>query len=132
MDISFFQFFTDPIFRAPMLGSLLICLAMGVVGVILFIRGRLLIGEALSHAVYPGVVLSAMAAALIFSFPGEDEGLFVLIGAFLSALVGLFFLDFLEKKLRMYGDAALCFMLSLFFGVGVLFASRIQFTHAVW
>lgn len=132
MEIGFFQLFTDPIFRAPMIGSLLISLAMGVVGVILFIRRRLLIGEALSHAVYPGIVVSAMVAALFFSFPGEDEGLFVLVGAFLSALAGLFFLDFLERKMRMYSDAALCFMLSLFFGVGVLLVSRIQLTHAAW
>jgi manganese/zinc/iron transport system permease protein len=132
MAISLLELFTDPIFRAPFIGSMLICLAMALVGVILFVRHRLLSGEALSHAIYPGVVISAMVASALYAFPGEDEGLSVIMGAFISSLIGLFCLDFLEKKVRLYGDAALCFILSVFFGVGVLFASRIQYTHAIW
>jgi manganese/zinc/iron transport system permease protein len=38
----------------------------------------------------------------------------------------------MEHRVRVKNDAALCFVLAIFFGVGVLVASRIQFTHALW
>lgn len=38
----------------------------------------------------------------------------------------------MERRFHVKNDAALCLVLSVFFGVGVLVASRIQFTHALW
>jgi len=86
----------------------------------------------MSHAAYPGVVISVIAAG--FFFPDSDEALsfLVLCGAFLTALLGLKCIDLLEKRFRVKDDAALCFILSFFFGAGILAASRIQTTHALW
>ena len=126
------DYFTDPVLRAPTIGCMLMCFASSLVGVLVFIRKRSLLGESLSHASYPGVVLSA----LLFSFltPSSDQlvGVGILAGAFLSALLGFFLIDLLEKRFRVKSDAALCLILSVFFGVGVLLASRIQITHALW
>ena len=127
-----FQYFVDPVLRAPTIGSMLMCLSSSLIGVIVFIRKRSLLGEALSHASYPGVVLSVLVVAGLF--PTLDEGIpvAVLVGAFISALLGLWVIDLMERRLKVKNDAALCFVLSSFFGVGILVASRIQVTHALW
>lgn len=129
---SFWDYFTDPVLRAPTIGSMLMCLASSLVGVVAFLRKRSLLGEALSHASYPGVVLSVLFAAMFLPNSEEGMAISILVGAFISSLIGLLVIDRLERKLRVTGDAALCLVLSVFFGVGILIASRIQVTHALW
>jgi manganese/zinc/iron transport system permease protein len=130
--MSFWDYFTDPVLRAPTLGSMLMCLASSLIGAVIFLRKRSLLGETLSHAAYPGVVMSVVVVAACF--PRSDDALSygVLVGAFLTALLGLWVVDRMEKKLSVKSDAALCFVLSVFFAVGVLIASRIQTTHSLW
>lgn len=130
--MNFLDFFTDPVLRAPTIGSMLMCFASSLVGVVVFLRKRSLVGEALSHAAYPGVVLSVLFTGLIFPYSEDILAFTVLAGAFITALCGLKVIDFLERKLKVKNDAALCFTLSFFFGIGVLVASRIQVTHALW
>jgi manganese/zinc/iron transport system permease protein len=108
------------------------CLASALVGIIIFLRKQSLLGESLSHAAYPGVICGMLFSTLFFS---EDDDnflipLFVLGGAFFSALLGLWVIYFMEKKLRVRSDSALCFVLSSFFGIGLTIASRMQSTHS--
>ncbi|NGX38946.1 MAG: Manganese transport system membrane protein MntB [Chlamydiae bacterium] len=102
------------------------CFLSGLIGCLVFLQKRSLVGEALSHAAYPGVVLSAFFAA--FLLPSSEGGgaALILLGAFVFGMLGLLSIDALEKKLKISSDAALCFVLSIFFGVGVLVASRMQ------
>ena len=130
--MSILEFFTDSLLRAPMIGSILMCMGAALVGVFLFLRKESLLGEALSHGAYPGVVLSALVASFFFRSPGADGGALTLLGAFLSALLGLKLIGWLKRRLKMHSDAALCLILSLFFGFGVLIASRLQVTHPLW
>ena len=127
-----FEYFVDPVLRAPTIGSMLMCLASSLIGVIVFIRKRSLLGEALSHASYPGVVLSIVIIAGLFPASDDLLAMAVLVGAFISALIGLWVIDVMERRLKVKNDAALCFVLSAFFGLGILIASRIQVTHALW
>ncbi len=126
------DFFTDPLLRAPTIGSMLMCAASSLIGVIVFIRRKSLVGEALSHAAYPGLVLSA--GLVSFFIPILDERYFALflVGAFCSSLLGLYFFTVLQKRFKVKGDSALCFMLSSFFGIGVLFAGRMQVTSPLY
>lgn len=126
------HYFTDPVLQAPTIGSMLMCLSSALVGVLVFLRKRSLLGEALSHAAYPGVVLSVLFMASFFPLASDIASWGILIGAFLSSLLGLWVIDTIEWRFRVKNDAALCFVLSVFFGFGVLVASRIQFTHALW
>ncbi|MGC1878962.1 MAG: iron chelate uptake ABC transporter family permease subunit [Rhabdochlamydiaceae bacterium] len=125
-------YFTDPVLQAPTIGSMLMCLSSALVGVVVFLRKRSLLGEALSHATYPGVVLSVLFMALFFPLSSDLMALAILIGAFLTSLLGLWVIEKLERRFHVKNDAALCFVLSVFFGFGVLVASRIQYTHALW
>lgn len=132
MHSSLWLYFTDPVLQAPTLASMLMCLSSALIGVIVFLRKRSLLGEALCHATYPGVVLSALVCSFFFSLSSDSMIFAILTGAFLTVLLGLFVIERLEERFRVRADTALCFVIALFFGVGVLLASRIQFTHVLW
>lgn len=126
-----FSFFTDSVLRAPTIGCMLMCFSAGLIGVIVFLRKESLIGEALSHAAYPGVILGVLGAGA-FGLDENNElalALTALGGAFLTANLGLGCIRMLETKLKVPGDAALCFVLSSFFGIGLTLASEVQFTY---
>lgn len=114
-----------------MLGSLFMGLAASLIGVLTFLRKRSLLAESLSHASYPGAVLAISVFALFFPST-EPPSVIILIGSFLSALLGLFAINWIHKKGKIKNDAALCLILSGFFGVGLTFASLLQWTHPVW
>lgn len=126
------SFFVDPILRAPTLGTMLMGLACGLIGCLVFLKKRSLVGEALSHAAYPGVVVSVAIASFLFPFSEQGIQWSLLAGALVSCCLGLWALELLEKKLNISSDAALCFVLSIFFGAGILIASRFQLTHPLW
>ena len=125
-----FSFFTDPVLRAPTIGCMLMCLAASLMGVIVFLRRESLIGEAIAHASYPGVILGVIVAGGLSISESEELSLSILalIGAFFSALLGLGAIQFLEKKMHVSSDAALCFVLSSFFGIGLTMTSEVQFS----
>lgn len=125
------EYFTDAVLRGPTIGSMLMCLAAALIGVVIFLRKQSLIGESLSHAAYPGVIFGVMGAgALSLDASNElDVALLIMLGAFLSALLGLWAIYFLEKYFKFRTDSALCFVLSAFFGIGITFASQVQSTH---
>ncbi len=128
----FLDYFTDPILRAPTIGCMLMCIAASLMGVILFLQKRLLVGESISHAAYPGAVIGIGILAL---FGPSYEGysfLAVLAGAFVSSWIGLKLIERLERKKKIQSDAALCFTLSVFFGFGILCASYLQGASPMW
>ncbi|MCY3974980.1 MAG: metal ABC transporter permease [Simkaniaceae bacterium] len=132
MIVSLWHLFTDPLLFAPTVGTTLVCAMAGMMGVIGFIRRRSLIGDALSHATYPGIASGAYVASC---FCGPSDPLayvFLFAGAFLFAFSGLRVLELLEKRYRVRPDSALCMVIALSMGSGVTVASRMQMTHAVW
>lgn len=119
-------YLTDPVLRAPTIATVLMCFTSALVGVLVVLRRQALIGEALSHAVYPGILLGA----LLVGDPLQ-EGLFalgVLGGAFLFGWLALLVIHRLEG-MKVRPDAALCAVLSAFFGWGIVFASHMQFSE---
>lgn len=120
------EYFTDPILRGPTITSMLIGVAAALMGVLSFFQKRSLIGEVLSHAAFPGIILGLLLGAFHF----EEKDLWVEVSAlclaFLSSIVGLYLIQFLTKKAKVHPDSALCFTLSGFFGLGVLGTSLIQ------
>lgn len=122
-----FDLFTDPLLRAPTLGSMLMCLSSALCGVLLFVRKRTLLGETLSHAAYPGVGLMVVVCGY-FSLDAQLPFL-ILAGAFVSSLLGFIAVDRLEKRVRVAPDSALTAVLALFFGVGVVLASCAQSSY---
>lgn len=126
------HFFTDPVLRAPTWGCILMCLASSLMGVLIFLRKRSLLTESLSHATYPGACIGVSLFALLF--PRHEEWTFIAIlgGAFASSLLGLKAVEWLELKGKVRTDAALCFVLAVFFGIGIVISSAMQTQLPVW
>ena len=127
-----FDFFVDPVLRGPTWGTLFLCIGCSLIGVILFFRRNILIGESLSHAAYPGVVFGVLGFALFSSFDPTWVVFAVLAGAFVSALCGLKAIRWMENRARVRSDAALCFVLAIFFAIGTVAMSFIQWKMPVW
>lgn len=94
------------------------------IGTLLLEKKESLIAEALSHASYPGI----LCAVLFMGVFGESLSWSLFIGAALSSLLALLLLRLLQR-LSFSQDVTLCLVLSLFFGLGVLIASQIQFLY---
>lgn len=104
----------------------------GVVGVIAFVRRQSLIGEALSHAAYPGLVAGVL---FLVAFMPQSQGLLwyvMLAGALLFAGLGYRLLHMIQHRMRLSSDVALCILLSSALGVAVLLSSRLQTLHPGW
>lgn len=126
------EFFTDPVLRAPTLGCILMCIASSLMGVLIFLKKRSLLSESLSHASYPGACFGVLLFAVFFPQYEEWAFLAVLGGAFFSSLLGLKAIHWLEEKGKVQSDAALSFVLALFFGIGITLASGMQGTMPAW
>ncbi len=106
------------------LGAALLGIASGVAGTFLFLRKRALVSDAISHATLPGV---GLAFVVMVSLGGDGRWLpGLLLGAGLSAALGLLCVQWLSARTRLGEDAAIGAVLSVFFGFGVVILTVIQ------
>lgn len=105
-------------------GASLLGMAAGVAGTFLYLRKRALVSDAISHATLPGVGLAFMA---MVALGGDGRALAgLLIGAALSAGLGLLAVQGLTNRTRLGEDAAIGAVLSVFFGAGIVLLTVIQ------
>ena len=120
------DFFIDPVLRSPTIGTMLMSISASLIGVLLLLNKRSLIAETLSHAAYPGVVFSLLFAGVFFPSYEKWHLLFMVLGAFIFSFLALKMISYLERAQNVKPDAALCFVLALFFGVGIVATSGMQ------
>ncbi len=121
------DYFTDPVLAAPTIGCMLMCLLAAFIGTFSVLLGRSLVGEALSHAAYPGVLASLILTKIFVTSQSDWHFLlFPLIGAALSSLIGIFFIQKLVSRFKLQPDSALTFILASFFGIALLLLSAVQ------
>jgi manganese/iron transport system permease protein len=84
----------------------------GLVGCFVVLRGLAFIGDALAHAVFPGVVLSYVA------------GQSILIGAFAFGTLTAVGIGILSRSRRVSEDSAIGVIFAAFFALGVVIVSR--------
>ncbi len=109
--------------RIVLLGTVLLGLAAGLLGVYLLLRRRVLIGDAISHATLPGVVIAFLWSVSL----GQEKSLgWLLLGAAVSGALGGMAVLFLRHAAKIREDAALGIVLSVFFGAGVVLLSIAQ------
>ena len=106
------------------LGAALLGMAAGVAGTFLFLRKRALVSDAISHATLPGV---GLAFVLMVALGGDGRWLpGLLLGAAVSAAIGLLCVQWLTSRTRLGEDAAIGAILSVFFGLGIVILTVIQ------
>jgi ABC-type Mn2+/Zn2+ transport system permease subunit/Mn-dependent DtxR family transcriptional regulator len=117
------RFFTfqDPSLRFALLGSLLLGVCCGLMGSFLVVRKLALMGDALSHAVLPGVALG-------FLWNMTKDPVAIFVGATAAGLLGAGTVQWIRNTTKHKEDAALGFVLASFFGVGICLLTMIQNT----
>jgi len=100
--------------QRALLAVLLLGVLAGAVGVFVVLRRLAFVGDALTHTVFPGVVIAFLAGQSIF------------LGALAAGLASALLLTVLTANRRVTADAALAILLTSFFAVGVVLVSRLQ------
>jgi manganese/iron transport system permease protein len=106
--------FQVPFMQRALLAVVVLGVLAGAVGVFVVLRRLAFVGDALTHTVFPGVVIAFLVGQSIF------------IGALVAALVSALLLTTLTSTRRVTPDAALAILLTSFFAVGVVLVSRVQ------
>lgn len=115
----------DPNTRVVLLGTALLGVMAGVVGVFMLLRGQALVGDVVGHATLPGIAGGFLVAELLS--PGTGKSLPVLLtGAFATGLLGALCVLLIDRFSRIKSDAALAIVLSVFYGCGTVLLSVVQ------
>lgn len=117
MDITLI--FTDYTLRNVALGAMILGVVSGVLGAFAVLRRQALLGDAMSHAALPGIVLA-------FMLTGTKALLPLMIGAIIAGWVGARFISSVVRRTRLKEDTALGIILSVFFGFGLLLLTYVQ------
>lgn len=106
------------------LGTTLLGIAAGIVGVFALLRKRSLMADALSHATLPGIGLAFIIATLL-GMQGRSLPV-LMVGATVTGVLGVLCIQWLLRHTRLREDAAIGLVLSIFFGAGAVILSVIQ------
>lgn len=106
------------------IGAALLGASSGGIGVFVLLRKRTLVSDAISHATLPGVALAFLIAQ--FYFDNGRSLPVLLVGAALSAGLGVLAVDWIKTHTRLTEDAAIGTVLSTFFALGMVLLTVIQ------
>jgi len=101
----------------PLLCSVLVGTVLGLLGCFVVLRRMALIGDAISHAVLPGVVVAFLLVST------GVTGLFV--GALVAAVITAVGINLLTRFSRVKQDTAIGIVFTTMFAVGVILISRL-------
>ncbi len=106
------------------LGAAMLGAAAGGAGTFVFLRRRALVSDAASHAALPGL---ALAFLVMVAAGGDGRWLpGLLVGATLSAALGLALVQVATRATRLGEDAAIGAVLSSFYGFGIVLLTVVQ------
>lgn len=118
-DFVYFFTFQDPSITWVVLGITLLGIGSAYVGTFSFLDKKALLGDAISHAVLPGICLGFILAE-------EKNPLYIVTGAFLSGALATFLSSWLKKNTKLSEDTIIATILSVFFGFGIVLLTGLQ------
>jgi manganese/zinc/iron transport system permease protein len=98
------------------LTAALVSTSCALLGCYLILRKMAMVGDAISHAVLPGIVIA-------FLVSGSRDSVTMLVGAGLIGIVTTFLIEFLHKKAKLQTDASIGVTFTWLFAVGVVLIS---------
>ncbi|WP_354003157.1 metal ABC transporter permease [Algoriphagus limi] len=98
----------------------LIAISCGLLGVFMMLRKMAMTGDAISHAVLPGIVIG-------FLVSGTQRGLEVIVGAGILGILATLMIDWLRKKARVQLDASIGITFTLLFAIGIILISAFAY-----
>ncbi|GAA0877102.1 manganese ABC transporter permease MntC [Algoriphagus jejuensis] len=118
-DFVYFFTFQDPSIAWVVLGITLLGVGSAYVGTFSFLDKKALLGDAISHAVLPGICVG-------FILAGEKNPVYIVTGAFLSGAMATFMSSWLKRNTKLSDDTIIATILSVFFGVGIVLLTALQ------
>lgn len=106
-DLLHYEFLQKALFTSIMVG--IIC---GVIGSFIILRGMALIGDAISHAVLPGVAISYMIGINFF------------YGAVITGMLTALGIGYINQNSRIKNDSAIGIVFSAAFAIGVILIAK--------
>ncbi|MBB5703244.1 manganese/iron transport system permease protein [Ochrobactrum daejeonense] len=100
--------------RHALLISVLVAVPAALLSCFLVLKGWSLMGDAISHAVFPGVVISYII------------GIPFAIGAFIASMISALATGFLKENSRIKQDTVMGVVFSGMFGLGIVLYTKIQ------
>jgi manganese/zinc/iron transport system permease protein len=94
----------------------LFSISCGLLGTFLILRKMAMVGDAISHAVLPGIVIA-------FLLTGSRDSFDMIIGAALLGLFTTFLIEFFHKRARLQTDAAIGVTFTSLFALGIILIS---------
>ncbi len=117
--LSQFLTLSDANVRYVVIGCVLLGISSGLMGVYTLLRKRALIGDAIAHAVLPGICIA-------FMLSGVRNTWVLFAGAVVTGSLAVYLVDLVTRRSRLKPDAAIALVLSVFFGAGILLLTIIQ------
>jgi len=110
--------------QTVLIGTASLGAAGGMVGVLLMLRRRALLGDVLAHATLPGIAL----AFLLYAAAGAtgERSVWLLAGAAITGIAATFAVQWLSRVTRLGSDVSMAVVLSVFFGFGVMLIGIVQ------
>jgi manganese/zinc/iron transport system permease protein len=96
--------------------AILVSSSCALLGCFLILRKMAMVGDAISHAVLPGIVLA-------FLLSGTRDSVTMLIGAGILGMITTFLIEFFHKKARLQSDASIGVTFTWLFAIGVILIS---------
>ncbi|MES2630132.1 MAG: metal ABC transporter permease, partial [Bacteroidota bacterium] len=99
--------------------GMLTAVCCSLLGTFLILRRMAMLGDAISHAVLPGLVIAFLLSGTRSSFP-------MLIGASVVGLLTTVIIEFLSSKSRLQADASIGITFTFLFAVGIILVSSLS------
>ena len=109
----------DYTLRTVALGALALGATSGTLGAFAVLRKQSLLGDAISHAALPGIVLA-------FMLTGSKNMFVLVLGAAVAGWLGTLVVMGVTRATRVPDDSALGIVLSVFFGLGLVLLTYVQ------
>ena len=108
--------FTYQFLNRALITSIIVGIVCGTVGSLIVLRGLSLMGDAMSHAVLPGVALS-----FLFGIP-------MFVGALITGMIASIFIGYITSSSKTKPDAAIGISFTAFLASGIIIISLINTT----
>ncbi len=107
--------------QRALIASITIGISCGLIGTYIMLRRMSLIGDALAHAVLPGVVVSFIVA-------GKSE-IALFIGAVISGILTVLLIGFVNRNSKIKEDTSIGIIFTGAFALGILLVSQLKQVH---
>lgn len=113
----------------PLMAVIFAALSCGLLGNFLVLRKQSLMGDAIAHAVLPGLVLAFLVTAALGHPERARDPLIMAIGAAASGIVTVLLIEVIRRYGRVESGAAMGVGFSIMFALGVLLLEQAAARH---